>query len=280
MSENENNYNATENGNISILSNDTLIQLSQMAEDRVRAMNTIKLHALKATNKNDWVNEGGKPYLQESGSCKIARVFGVSYRINPPSKQLFTDGHYEYIYTGDFSLGGAEISATGSRSSKSDFFVGKKDPKPVSEIDEGDVRKAAYTNCIGRGIKELLGLGNLTWDDLLTAGIKKEDCAGFEFDKSKQEMTGEAKEKKTEINKMLMKMSGNDALKAADMLESVTAFTGRDGKEIAGKRNLNDLTEKSIPVTHGKVKELYEKWKKENGGGADSGTTGNSPENT
>jgi hypothetical protein len=274
MSDIENNYNATENGNISILSNDTLIQLSQMAEDRVKAMNTIKLHALKATNKNDWVNEGGKPYLQESGSCKIARVFGVSYRINPPTKQLFSDGHYEYIYTGDFSLGGAEISATGSRSSKGDFFVGKKDPKPVSEIDEGDVRKAAYTNCIGRGIKELLGLGNLTWDELGTAGIKKNECAGFEFDKSKQEMSSEAKDQRKEIAKMLLEMADNDKETASKLLAEFTAFTGRDGKEIAGKSKLEDLSEKAIPVTYSKIKKAHDEWR-----GPD-GSSGNSPENT
>lgn len=275
MNENENNYNATGDTNISILSNDTLIQLSQMAEERVRAMNTIKIHALKATNKNDWVNEGGKPYLQESGSCKIARVFGVSYRIGSPTKQLFPDGHYEFIYTGEFSLGGADISATGSRSSKGDFFVGKKDPKPVSEIDEGDVRKAAYTNCIGRGVKELLGLGNLTWEEIETSGIKKADCAGFEFDKSKQEMSGEAKDQRKEIGRMLLEMADNDKDTAKKLLTEFTAFIGKDGKEIAGKTKLEDLSEKAIPVTYGKIKKAYEDWS-----GPKDGSDGDSPKDS
>lgn len=256
------NYEETEGGNISIISNDSLIQMAQMAEQRVKAMNMIKTHALKATNKNDWINEGGKPYLQESGSCKIARVFGVSYRIEPPTKQLFADGHYEFIYTGEFSLGNSYITAAGSRSSKGDFFVGRKDPKPISEIDEGNVRKAAYTNCIGRGIKELIGLGNLTWEDLETAGIKKDDCAGFSFDNSKQEMSGEVKHQRKQIGEMLFEMAGKDAVKATKSLLKYTSFTGRDGKEIQGKSKLEDLSEKAIPVTFEKVKKEYDEFKK------------------
>jgi hypothetical protein len=154
------------------IADDTLMSLADQAEKRIDAMNKIKRVAIKLTNRHDWTDQGGKPYLQVSGAEKIARMFGISWRISEPVCETAEGGHYAYTYKGYFSLAGATIEAIGTRSSKDGFFKkygyenGTKTELPASEIDRGDVKKSAYTNCIGNGITRLLGIRNLTYEDL------------------------------------------------------------------------------------------------------------------
>lgn len=79
---------------------------------------------------------------------------------------------------------GASVEFRGSRSSKDPFFSKKygADISP-SEIDRTDVMKAAITNTIGNGITRLLGIRNLTWEDLTEANIKQEDVTSIQYKK-------------------------------------------------------------------------------------------------
>lgn len=176
------------------IADNTLIAISEQAEKRIEAMHKIKRMALKLTNPHDWVDENGKPYLQASGAEKVARLFGVSWRIFEPERESIEGGHFTYTYHGEFSLAGASIEAIGTRSSKDPFFKkyewkgeGEKRTRvelPASEIDPGDVKKSAYTNLLGNGITRLLGIRNLTYEDLKQyAGINKEQIASVEYKK-------------------------------------------------------------------------------------------------
>ena len=177
------------------VASEALVELAAQAERRVEAINKIKQYSLRLTQPGDWVDQNGRPYLQVSGAEKIARLFGISWRIDEPIREELEGGHYIYTYKGYFSLAGAEIEAIGSRSSKDPFFKryvyvnGQRKELPPSEIDPGDVKKAAYTNCIGNGITRLLGLRNISYDDLeKVAGIKREQITRIEYrNKSKQE---------------------------------------------------------------------------------------------
>lgn len=185
------------------IADNTLIQLAEQAEKRMDAMNKIKRVALKSTNVNDWCEQGSgdksKPYLMESGANKVGRVFGVSWRIDKePVKEHEEGGHYSYTYTGEFSLAGATIEAVGVRSSKDGFFkkydysTGQKTDLPASAIDVGDVKKAAVANCIVNGVTRLIGLRNLTWDDLKEyAGITKDQIAKVEYKDKGKEISSE-----------------------------------------------------------------------------------------
>ena len=168
----------------------TLVALAEQAEKRVDALVKIKRAALKSTNPKDWTNQNGNPYLQVSGAEKVGRIFGISWRIDEPIKETLEGGHFSYTYKGYFTLAGATIEAIGTRSSKDGFFKrykwehGEKTELPPSEIDAGDVKKAAYTNCIGNGVTRLLGIRNLTWDDLHEfAGITQEQVSGVDYKK-------------------------------------------------------------------------------------------------
>lgn len=179
------------------ISDETLISLAESAEKRIDAMTKIKKVSLKLTNKHDWTDQGGKPYLQVSGAEKIARMFGIGWRISEPKEEMQEGGHFSFTYKGVFTLAGKEIDCIGTRSSKDGFFKkydwSKKDANgdaiktelPPSEIDRGDVKKAAYTNCIGNGITRILGLRNMTYEDLEEfAGLTKNDIGKVDYKKN------------------------------------------------------------------------------------------------
>lgn len=175
---------------ISMLTNDNLLAMAEQAERRITAINRIMNASLKITNVNDWVLIGGIPYLQESGATKVARLFGIGWKIkdNFPKLETDTDGHFTYTYEAVFKMGGIEIDATGSRSSKDEFFTGKEDKakgkiaKAPQDIDKRDVKMSAYTNCINNGIKRILpGLRNLTVEDMQAAGLDCGKMKGYGF---------------------------------------------------------------------------------------------------
>lgn len=56
--------------------------------------------ALQRTASADWVNMGGKWYLQASGVEKIRGIFGLYFRDRQITREDFPDGGYAYICTG------------------------------------------------------------------------------------------------------------------------------------------------------------------------------------
>lgn len=179
---------------LTVISTDSLINIANKAEARIEAVKKIKGLSLRVTNYQDWVDQNGKPYLQTSGGEKIARLFGISWTVEEPRTQQDGDeGHYMVTYKGIFNLGNASIECIGTRSSKDGFF--KKYEKgtyvndkyvqgkelPPGAIDIGDVVKSAYTNLIGNGITRLLGIRNLTYDDLAEAGIDVQKITKVEY---------------------------------------------------------------------------------------------------
>jgi hypothetical protein len=228
--------------------------IAEAAEKRIAAVNKIKRLALRVTNSNDWIDQNGRPYLQVSGAEKVARLFGISWQIDEPQFNLEGDGHFDYTYKGSFSLGesGVKIEAIGSRSSKEGFFCyryrnGERISLPPSEIDKGDLKKAAYTNCIGNGITRLLGLRNLTWEDVKGGGIIEEEVTKVEYKKEGG--------KKEETHRMLVELYGeNYGLE----LEKLSGFSTADGKFIAGVKSLQNVSERRLEVIYHKVKKLKE----------------------
>ncbi|MBR5286395.1 MAG: hypothetical protein IKU30_05790 [Clostridia bacterium] len=188
------------------MSTENVLDLADRADRMVTALNKIMAAALKITNERDWCLIGGQPYLQETGASKVARLFGISWRIHPgyPKAERDTNGYPLYTYRMTFSLCGASIEADGSRNAKDEFFAGKKEDKNgkkleqknVDEIDLGDVKRSAYTNCLNNGIKRILpGLRNIGTSDLEAAGLDVSKVRGYVFkDGSKGGNTGKAED--------------------------------------------------------------------------------------
>lgn len=168
------------------MSVDNVLALAERADKMVNALNKIMAAAIKITTERDWCLIGGTPYLQESGAAKVARLFGISWKIHEgyPVIERDGDGYPSYTYRMTFSLGGASIEQDGSRSARDEFFAGKRSgkQKTVDEIDLGDVKRAAYTNCLNNGIKRILpGLRNIDVAALEQSGLRVDQIRGYTF---------------------------------------------------------------------------------------------------
>lgn len=162
---------------------DNIIYLAERADKYIEAMNKIMTAALKITNELDWCLIGGTPYLQESGATKVARLFGISIQvIGNPSIEVDRDGYKTYTYRARFMLRDQYVECEGSRSASEEFFAGKGKTKKPDEIDDRDVKMAAYTNCVNNGIKRLIpNLRNIDVATLEAAGLKTSEIRGYTF---------------------------------------------------------------------------------------------------
>lgn len=282
-----------EQDSISPMADDTLIAVARTAEARIDAVIKIKQLALKVTNPRDWTNQQGNPYLQVSGAEKIANLFNVSWSFLTPEPICDTeaDGHYTYTFQGRFTMGGRSIEVEGSRSSKDSFFkqnLYKKEggldrEKTVDERDNRrDVKMAALTNLLGNGITRLLGIRNLTWDDLEKfAGIRQEDVLGkVEYKKKGEVKPPQEKgassepekpeaELRSELAAMCKVIGDIGGLKPEEILYSLTV--NKDGKfgesDFAAikfsmpKKSGGDWS--PLKAVHSKAKEQFDKTTKE-----------------
>ena len=152
---------------VSPVADEKLVKLAEQVEQRIDAMVKIKRVAIKLTNASDWSDQNGKPYLETSGAEKIARMFGITWGMldKEPLIEYEESGHFMYTYRGIFQLAGASIEVIGTRSSKDGFFT-RGGKIPITEIDKGDVKKSAYTNMVQSGVTRILGIRNMTWEEL------------------------------------------------------------------------------------------------------------------
>lgn len=282
-----------DDGGVPALADDTLIAVAKMAEARIDAVIKIKQLALKVTNPRDWSDQNGNPYLQVSGSEKVANLFNVSWSFLTPEPlyEEGPDGHYTYTFQGRFSMGGRSIEVEGSRSSKDSFFKqnkyaedGKKTEKTIDERDnKRDVKMAALTNMLGNGITRLLGIRNLTWDDLEKfAGIKKEQVGKVEYKKdglkapqekgaASTEPEKPEAELRAELHSMCEVIGNVSGLKPGEILYSLTVnkegkFGEQDFAAIKFSMPKKGGEEWSpLKAVHSKAKEQFDKVTKEQG---------------
>jgi len=149
--------------------------------------------SIKLTNAWDWSDLGGKPYLQCSGAEKIASPFKVSMGV--PTKERLErtdkDGKPYYIWVFQAMFTSSQLRRTivaqGKCSSRDQFF-GKNEEgyKELDDVKEEDVLQAAYTNLFNNGVQRLLGIRNLTWEQLAQGGIAQDKVGKVAFRKGGQ----------------------------------------------------------------------------------------------
>jgi hypothetical protein len=156
-------------------------------ERRNEAMSRILEYAIKATHAGQWVDQQGKPWPTGAAAEVMARRCAVSIKNVQTNKVPSTDdkgAFYMYVITGTASLPGGHdsVEAIGTCSSR-DQFLGTetKAGRLLSEIDEGNILKAAYTNFEVNVITRLLAVRNLTWDRLEQLGIRRGEVAKVEY---------------------------------------------------------------------------------------------------
>ena len=237
---------------------EALLKLAETADKRVAALKRLRLASIRATNNHDWVDQSGNPYLQASGGQKIAPLWGIGWQILSHSKTISSDAD-SYIWESILRFTdptGRIVEAIGTRSSKDDLFAKRGDTYlPMSEVDEPSIKKASVTNCVGRGISEMVGLRNITWEELAEYGITRGKTHTITRT-SASAPTKEDGEHKQELWDMLLEISGGDTKAAKQLLLDTTAFTSKDGKDIPGCP-MTKLGGKRLQVTIGKVRDMH-----------------------
>lgn len=252
-----------------------LKQSLAQAERYVAQQDRIRKLALTVTSVTDWIDEGGKPYLQWSGSSKIARAFGVSYEIPAFEREHLSDEHGEYIEyscAGMVSWNGQAVAEIGAASSRDSLFGvrkvdGEKIYLPLSEINAVDVKKKAMTNFLNRGLKSLIGL-SFTWEEIeqITHGrISRSTVTGVAFSKGSKggnTDSDDTKKLREEIRQMCLDMGNNDPKNAGDILAELSEWQTKDGEKKEGKRRVDYLSEKQVGIVHRKCKARHSDWQK------------------
>lgn len=158
-----------------------------LLEKRSAVLGRILNVAIAATTPEQWVDQQGKPFPTAAAAEVMARRCLVSVKAIRWEKTESHDdagSYYLYSYTGDFSLPGGHdtIQAVGTCSSR-DQFLGTETSKgrALSAVDEGNIKKAAYSNMMVNGVTRLLGVRNLTWERLKELGIDQGKVAKVEY---------------------------------------------------------------------------------------------------
>lgn len=242
-----------------------LERVAAEAESRVAAMKAIKKAALKLTNTRDWVIHGSgdkaKPYMCASGAEKIAAI-GVSVLGIRHTKDWDEDEkgrYYIYTYNGIFSIAGRSLEAIGTCTSRDQFFaVRQGELKPLGEVPQDNIAKAAYSNMLVNGISRLLGFRSVTLEELKETGLDISKLQKVEYaEGTKGAPSDKDKEHHKELGGILVELSSGDTDEAKDMLEDLTAFEGDKGP-VKGLRTLQRLKGKRLDIALDKARRIYQ----------------------
>lgn len=161
--------------------------LLKILEERAKLIERILDYAIGATHPQQWCDFAGKPWPTGPACESMARRCGVSITNVRSTKRSSSDDKGDfYLYVCEATVqlpsGFDSIEAFGTCSSR-DTFLGTETSagRKVSEIDEGNIMKAAYTNMIVNGVTRLLGVRNLSWDRLAALGLDKSKMGSVQF---------------------------------------------------------------------------------------------------
>lgn len=155
---------------------------------------------LKLAKPEDWVVFESKTKsgvrssvcLSGAGAERIASLPpGVQFvNWKDPVKEMAEDENgpwYSYWYQCDAIYGGRIVMAIGRASSRDKFFfMDKGRMRELHEIDEGNIKKAAYHDCMKEGVKILFGLRNIPKEEFEKAGIKLVYARKVQFEEKEE----------------------------------------------------------------------------------------------
>jgi hypothetical protein len=176
--------------------------LEQSIQGQEQSYQQLLKLAVKATFSSDWIDMGGKPYLQQSGVARIALRFGVSVKFDRDNqgnplimREDFEDEKYGkgYVYTvcGKAIVGDREFEAIGTASTQDQFLgmEGKGESRKAVALHESmqDAKKKAVTNFYNNAISQIIGIKGMSWDGLAQYGIGKGNKSNVSYGVPKEE---------------------------------------------------------------------------------------------
>jgi len=238
---------------------------SHMVEKKMtaitQAMDACTKISLQRTNPTDWVKMGKGFYLTDAGAMKVRAIWGIYFRNIQMASEKKEDGNIAYTVTGEVGSKlldnwyGSEVivECMGSRSSADGFFG--------ANPDQEDVKKAAIANFRARAVVSVLGISNMTEDDLKKNGLDIQKIPSVEFKKGSKggsTVSPEDKEIQVKLYNLLVKaLNTSEEAVLSKELELITSFTAKDGAAVGGVKSLKALTGKRLQVTYGKAKQKY-----------------------
>jgi len=210
---------------------------------------------VKACHQRNILDMGGNPYIDNDGCQKIARTVGISFG-KPDVESYWDEDEGVKVWVvevcGEATVMGQTIYEVGGCTSQDKFLSSRRMGMMQLKIE---VKKKAIANWQGRCVRTLLGMKELTWAELEAQGFSADAAGKVEYktgrdsnSKTNQKKDTEAeenlKEVKVKIGNQLIADCGNDKNLAAKLLESLTAFEGKDGDMVKGKTSVTRLSEK------------------------------------
>lgn len=180
---------------------DEVIQAASKLDAYAKAQDMILKIIIKRTFAGDWVCHAKDTTpeaertanLGAAGAERIANFLGVEEtNWKALGKEWSEDKkHYSYGYSADFSFRGIVRHAEGRAGTRDKFFSGGK---ALEDVNEDDIRVAAFRECFKKGITRLFGLRAIPLTKLKELGydiglVKMVDYA----DKGKQVKRDELK---------------------------------------------------------------------------------------
>lgn len=252
----------------------------KMVDKTFQYLKKLKEFALKNISANNVIDEGGKPYIMENAVTAFRGPFGI-FEEGVVGFVIKENGSQSSIEDPDAFKGELQAirynGTIGSRtlgikaSFEGGVYLDEKNKKFHDKDDFIFYVKKAKANFMGRGIRKLLGIDNVTWEDLEAHGIKKDGVSTVE---RKGAATGDETALRDSINKMLIDWVGKD--KVSEKIYEYSSFPDKKtGKMVAGLTNTGALKGMRLKITHDKIKKGYDQFCKNMGV-----TSENKPEDT
>jgi len=246
--------------------------------------NKLREIALKLCRPSDFHMFGDRPWPQRSACEKIMRACGLNVKLHrqadgtPFIKKYSQDekgGYYIITISGMISGQWGELEAMGFCSSRDQFFAregadseGNPVYKPLSQVNESDITQSAYTNFLANAVTRYTGLGGLTQEDLerhYGAGTVSSHTYRDNKPKQTKEATAADSEKAKRLWAILMIVTEGAEHDAKQLLKELSAFTGRDGKEVSGLTDVAKLSPGRLANTLRTAETRWEAWLKKQG---------------
>jgi hypothetical protein len=158
-----------------------------LLNDRQARLTAMRQQAMACTLSHDWHcepgNEGAMPKYSpvRSGWEKMAALFGVSLSMRGCECKDYhnKDGDLiRFTYTARVTalfkspVVADQVTVDEEGTAASDHKLLSKGGKlDAKKVDEGSIQKTSITNAYGRAVTALLGLGDVTKDELIAAGV-------------------------------------------------------------------------------------------------------------
>lgn len=148
---------------------DRVIESAEKLDRYHAAMQKMRSLVVKNSYPGDWVSHSRKSdpvHLRKAnitgaGAERIACFLGFQERNWKESGKIWSEDrkHYSYRFEADFSLGGRVVHAYGEASTQNKFYsFANGEWKPIEDVREDYIRKAAMRECRKEGIRAWLGL--------------------------------------------------------------------------------------------------------------------------